>query len=113
MAKVRLVAGDTGPQLKLTITEDPSGTAVDLTNATGRFILRATGTTTVLLTKSLTINSGSGGDAPDGVCYVVWSAGDLNLSAGDYEGEVEITMPSGLVQTVFEPIEIRLRADFD
>jgi hypothetical protein len=113
MAKVRLVAGDTGPQLKLTITEDPSGLAIDLTAATGRFILRATGTTNVLLTKTLTINSGPGGDAPNGVCYVVWSAGDLNLTAGDYEAEVEITMPSGMVQTVFEPIEIRLRADFD
>lgn len=113
MAKVRLVAGDTGPQLKLTITEDPSGTPVDLTNATGRFLLRATGTTTVLLTKTLTINSGPGGDSDDGVCYVVWSAGNLDLAAGDYEAEVEITMPSGLVQTVFEPIEIRLRADFD
>jgi hypothetical protein len=113
MAKIRLVAGDTGPQLKLTITEDPSGLAVDLTNATGRFILRATGTTTVLLTKTLTINSGPGGDAPQGVCYVTWSAGDLNLAAGDYEGEVEITMPSGMIQTVFEPLQIRLRADFD
>lgn len=113
MAKVRLVAGDTGPQLKLTITEDPSGTAVDLTNATGRFLLRAVGTTTVLLTKTLTINSGAGGDAPNGVCYVVWSVGNLNLDAGDYEAEVEITMPSGLVQTVFEPLEIRLRADWD
>jgi hypothetical protein len=113
MAKIRLVAGDTGPQLKLTITEDPSGLAVDLTNATGRFILRATGSSTVLLTKTLIINSGSGGDAPVGVCYVTWSAGDLDLPAGDYEGEVEITMPSGMIQTVFEPLQIRLRADFD
>jgi len=113
MAKIRLVAGDTGPQLKLTITEDPSGLAVDLTNATGRFILRATGATTVLLTKNLFINSDQGGDAAQGVCYVIWSAGDLNLAAGDYEGEVEITMPSGMVQTVFEPLQIRLRADFD
>ena len=113
MAKVRLVAGDTGPQLKLTITEDPSGNVVNLTNATGRFILRATGTTTVLLTKTLTINSNQGGDAASGVCYVTWSPGDLNLAAGDYEGEVEITTSTGMIQTVFEPIEIRLRADFD
>ena len=113
MAKIRLVAGDTGPQLKLTITEDPSGLAVDLTNATGRFILRATGTTTVLLTKNLLINSEAGGDSAQGSCYVLWSPGDLNLAAGDYEGEVEITKPSGMVQTVFEPLQIRLRADFD
>jgi hypothetical protein len=113
MAKIRLVAGDTGPQLKLTITEDPSGLAVNLTNATGRFILRATGSSTVLLIKTLVINSGAGQDGSNGVCYVTWSSGDLNLAAGDYEGEVEITMPSGMIQTVFEPLQIRLRADFD
>jgi len=113
MAKVRLVAGDTGPQLKLTITEDPSGTPVDLTNATGRFLLRAVGAESASVIRNLTINSGAGGDSADGVCYVVWAAGNLDLAAGDYEGEVEITMPSGLKQTVFEPIEIRLRADFD
>ena len=46
------VQGDTGPQLRLTFTDEDTGTATDLTGATVKMHFRAAGETTLLYTKT-------------------------------------------------------------
>ena len=109
MAKVKLVQGDADQSLNLNISEFPSGQKVSLTGGSVAFKFRAVGTTNTLFTKSAQIGAGAG----SGDCTVVLSSADMsNLVAGDYEAEVEVTQQSGARQTVFDPIEFRVREDF-
>jgi len=41
-----------------------------------------------------------------------FGATDLDLDSGYYEGEIEITYPSGTVETIYELLNFKLRADF-
>ena len=82
---------------------------MSLTGGSVAFKFRAVGTTNTLFTKSAQIGAGAG----SGDCTVVLSSADMsNLVAGDYEAEVEVTQQSGARQTVFDPIEFRVREDF-
>ena len=47
----KYVQGDTGPQLRITLTDEDTGTATDLTGGTVRMHFRAAGSTTLLFTK--------------------------------------------------------------
>jgi hypothetical protein len=106
---IQLVQGDTGPQLQFTITETTDGSAVDLTGATVTLHFRAKGTTTVLFSRTATILSPN---APLGIAILQFNNGDLNLTTGEYEGEVEVVLAGGLRQTIYEPLEFVLREDF-
>lgn len=107
--KIRLVQGDTGPQVRLTFTDETSGDPTDLTGATGTLYVRLVGSTTVVITRALYINPAT---AVSGVAYIVWGAGDLNQDPGDYEGEVEIILGTGEKITIFDLLKFRIRADF-
>lgn len=109
MATIKLVRNDTAPQLRLTLTDSLTGAAIDLTSATVTLYLRAVNTTTLLLTRNATIQS----PATAGIAVVVWQPGDLDLEPGDYEGEVEITLGDGTVETIFTPLQFALREEFD
>jgi hypothetical protein len=39
--------------------------------------------------------------------------GDLDLDAGDYEGEVEIELQDGSIETIFTPLQFTIREEFD
>lgn len=107
MSTIKLVRNDTGPQLRLTLTDSLTGSAVDLTGATVTLHLRAVDTTTVLLSRNATIA------APlTGVAVIAWQATDLDLAAGEYEGEVETLLASGLRETIFDPLQFTIREDF-
>ena len=107
MSTIKLVRDDTGPQLRLTLTDSLTGSAVDLTGATVTLHLRAVDTTTVLVSRNATIT------APlTGVAVIVWQATDLNLVAGEYEGEVETLLASGLRETIFDLLQFTIREDF-
>jgi hypothetical protein len=107
MSTIKLVRDDTGPQLRLTLTDSLTGSAVDLTGATVTLHLRAVDTTTVLVSRNATIT------APlTGVAVIVWQATDLNLAAGEYEGEVETLLASGLRETIFDLLQFTIREDF-
>ena len=107
MSTIKLVRNDTGPQLRLTLTDSLTGSAVDLTGATVTLHLRAVDTTTVLVSRNATIT------APlTGVAVIVWQATDLNLAAGEYEGEVETLLASGLRETIFDLLQFTIREDF-
>ena len=107
MSTIKLVRNDTGPQLRLTLTDSLTGSVVDLTGATVTLHLRAIDTTTVLVSRNATIT------APlTGVAVVIWQATDLDLAAGEYEGEVETVLASGLRETIFDLLQFTVREDF-
>jgi hypothetical protein len=44
---------------------------------------------------------------------LAWQAGDLDLDAGDYEGEIEVTLGDGTIETIFNPLQFTIREEFD
>ncbi len=122
---VKLVRGDTRPQLKFTINDENAGAHVDITGATVVMKFRAAGTTEVLFTRTGVLLPGidlADGtvsyDAPydvDGAGGRVafdFAPGNLDLPAGAYEGELEVTFSGGAIQTVYKPVKFTLRDDF-
>lgn len=106
--KIKLVSGDTRPQLQLTITDETTGAAIDITGATVRMRFRAVGETTVLDTLIGIVTNG-----PAGQVVFNWNSTTLNVEAGDYEGEVEVTYQLGQgVQTVYDLLKFKVREDF-
>mgnify|MGYP003652620848 CR=1 FL=1 len=106
----QLVQNDTAPQVQATITKSHDGSVVDLTDATIRLKFREKGATTTLFTLT-------GFNVPDtnfanGIVLFLFGAGDLDIYEGYYEGEVEITYDNTTVDTVYEVLNFRLRADF-
>jgi hypothetical protein len=105
--KIKLVRGDTRPQLQLTLTNELDDTAIDITGANVLMRFRQAGSTTVLDTLTGVVTNGIGGKV-----IFLWNLNTLDVEAGDYEGEIEITFPSLEVQTVYELLKFRVRQDF-
>ena len=103
------VQGDTGPQLRLTFTDEDTGTATDLTGATVKMHFRAAGETTVLYSKTLYVNPGT---PTLGIAIVNWTTGELDYDAGTYQGEIEVTKASGQIETIYDTIKFKIREDF-
>lgn len=105
--KIKLVRGDTRPQIKMTLTNEITGAPIDITGADLLFRFRETGTTEVL-----DIINGVVTDGENGEVVFLWNEDSLNVDPGEYEGEVEITFPSGEIQTVYDLLKFKLREDF-
>lgn len=128
--KIKLVQGDTKPQIKCVITEESTGNIVDLGGSTALLKFRATGSTTVLFTLTGVLMPGLEDDDGNVTQYNVGEAyevpgsggrvvfrfqtGNLNVEPGQYEGEIEITfgVPNEGVQTVYTPLKFQVRAQF-
>lgn len=113
---VSLVKGDTLANLKISLVREDNGTAFGVdSNSSVRLYIRKKGTETLLDTvdKDDTLSTESQG-------LFVFKLGDAGkfltlstVSAGYYEGEVEITFSAdNTVQTVFETVTFRVRDDF-
>ncbi len=109
IATFNYVQGDTGPQLKLTLTDEDTNTATDLTGATVKMHFKASGATTVLYSKTLYVNPGT---PTLGIALVNWATGELDYDAGTYYGEIEVTKASGQIETIYDTIRFNLREDF-
>ena len=105
----KYVQGDTGPQIRVTLTEEDTGNAVDLTGATVTLHFRAAGEDTVLFSRGFYVNPDT---AEDGVAVLQWETDDLNQEAGAYEGEIEVVRNSGLRETLFDKLKFKIREDF-
>jgi hypothetical protein len=106
--RIKLVQGDTRPQLQLTLTDEGTEAAIDITGAVCTMKFRAAGETTVLDTLTGVVTNG-----PGGVVVFFWNSTTLDVPAGDYEGEVSVAFPNGGgLQTVYEILKFRLREDF-
>lgn len=109
MSTFYFVQGDDAPQLKVTLTRDETAAVIDTTGKTVVFKYRRKGGTTPLGTLS---DSSSAQQKEDGIAIFQWGTTDLDIAAGNYEAEVEITDSTGLVETVYELIEFSIREDF-
>lgn len=105
--KIKLVQGDTRPQIKVSLTEEDTGNIIDLTGATVTLHFRAVGGTAPLFSRAGVVTNAVQGEA-----VFIWQNGDLNLDAGEYEGEVEVYWSaSNARQTVYDLLKFRLRED--
>ncbi len=83
---------DTVPSLRAAL-ENGSGTAVDLTNATCNFHMRAIGSTTVVVDGVAQIVNEA-----TGIVQYNWVADDTD-TVGSYQAEFEVTYPDGTIET--------------
>lgn len=84
--------GDTAPSLRATL-RNPDGTAVDLTGATVRFLMRdrISGASRVTASASLVTPA-------SGIVQYDWQAADTS-TAGTCDAEFEVTFASGKIET--------------
>lgn len=123
--RIKLVQGDSRPQLVLSLNDDKTGASIDLSNATVRLRFREAETTEVLAT--LVADKIPGKVLEDGTvdftgpyalpgkggrCVINWTQQALDRTAGNYEGEIEITYSDNTVQTVYDLIKFKLREQF-
>lgn len=109
MSAIKLVQGDNLPEVTLTLTDRQTGDPLDLSGSTTTIVvkLRAATGTTVLST--LTCSKPNGGS--DGVVKFYFPANTLDIPAGNYQGEIEISY-NGQFLTVFDLLQFVLRAEF-
>jgi hypothetical protein len=106
--KIRLVQGDTRPQIKVVLTDEHTGAVVNITDATCLLKFRASGSTQLLDTLTGVVTNGLAGEV-----VFLWNPTSLDVDPGDYEGEIEVTFPLGAGrQTVYDLLKFRLRGDF-
>ena len=107
---IQVVKGDTGPQLRATVTRSDTGAAfVGSTNTNLR--IRKKGTSTIISTIPLdTVES----SLSAGSLVFPLSSFLTNSSTTDgfYEAEIEFTLSDGQIMSVFELIDIKVRDYF-
>lgn len=106
---IKLVQNDTGPQIQFTLSDESTGDPIDLTSATVVMRFREKDSDTTLFTRTCYIPNAT---APQGIAYLVWDEGDLDQTPGLYEGEIEVTFPDTMRQTVYDIQPFRLRGEF-
>lgn len=107
--RIKLVRGDTKPQIRLTLTNDETGAAINLTGATVTLHFRAFETDALLFSRLAYVNPEY---ATAGIAYIDWEEGDLDRDGGLYEGELEIVFADGSRETLYDVLKFRLREDF-
>lgn len=107
--KIKLVKDDTRPALVTTITDDTTGAPIDLTGCTVILQFRALGSTTLQAIVPGAVTDGPAGQV---TFYPASAPAMLQGDAGDYEGEIQITFADGQVQTVYDLLKFKVRADF-
>ena len=119
---INLVAGDTKPEINLTLkdsntavsgqTLDPDDSStwavIDITDPTIRVKFRLLGGTSILDTMTCVKVA----PFTNGECYMPWNADTLDVAAGTYEGEVELTYTSGAILTLYDRLKFKVRDDF-
>lgn len=126
--KIKLVQGDTGPQLVLSLTDRATLAPIDLSGAGTSIKLhfREMGSDTIK--ESIPCFPIAGYTDPDtgvttsaapydvagkgGRMAMNWTATALN-DAGEFEGEVEITFSDGVIQTVYDTLRFTVREQYD
>lgn len=96
MNVINLVQNDTGPDIKVALYDPVTNSPFDLSNAgtSVKMHYRAEGSPTVTTINGVKTNGGA-----DGVVSFAWPSGALS-EAGYGDGEFEITLNTGMKQTV-------------
>ena len=106
--KIKLVQGDTRPQIQATLTDENTGEPIDISNATCLMKFRAVGADVLTDTLNGVVLNG-----PNGVVVFPWNSTTLDCDPGDYEGEIEVTFPNNAGrQTVYDLLKFKVRAEF-
>ena len=114
---IRFVHGDTLPQLKLTISDSVTGTAVNLTDYYVYMWIRAAGSTQ---NPQRELSSEAGGSiiissqsAPTtGQCIIAWGVDDLKLATSSYEAEIELVHKNnGSRETIYDLLTFYVRGE--
>jgi hypothetical protein len=107
---IYLVQGDTGPQINIKVTRDGTGDAINVAGGSARLKVRKKGAETLAFTLTA---ADIGSSLEEGNLYFSLDGGQLSsIAAGNYEGEVELTLADSTVETVFEQVDIVIREDF-
>ena len=123
--RILLVQGDTLPSVVVSIFKDDLSAPLDLRGCTVLLKFREAGSDTIKATLTGTLlqgyDNGSGivntdppydlTDGRGGRVQFNWTAGALDTE-GSFEGEVEVTNGNALIQTVYEKLKFRVRAQF-
>jgi len=118
---IKLVTGDTLPELKFTLRDSNTAAVgqtlnpdnpdtwlpINVSGGTVRLRLREVGSNTIKTTLTCLIVDGAAGKVATD-----FPTGTLD-TAGTFEGEIEITFSSGGIQTVYDLIRLKVRSDFD
>ena len=107
---IQVVKGDTGPNLRATVTRsDTGGAFVGTSNCILK--IRKKGTTVVISTISL---NASASNLATGTLVFPLSTflTDNNTVEGFYEGEITFTLTDNTTMSVFELIDFKVREDF-
>lgn len=109
MSTINLVQGDTGPQIKVTVTREDTGAVVDMSGGTVRLKVRKRGSATLAFTL---IANDVGDNLSEGIAIFAFSEGDLDIDPGNYQGEIEITFSDSTIETIYETLDFFVREDF-
>jgi len=105
----KYVQGDTGPQIRVTLTNEDDDEPVDLTSATVTLHFREAGADTVLFSRQFYVNPDT---AANGIAILQWETNDLEVEAGTYEGEIEVVRGNGGRETLYDKLKFKIREDF-
>ncbi len=122
--KIKLVQGDTRPSLLLDLRDAATGLPISVTGAIPRLKVKLAGASAVkeVLTGvtlpgytnedgSITTSGPYSASGSGGRVMFTWSALALD-TAGDMVGEVDATFADGTVQTVYDLLNFKVRAQF-
>lgn len=104
---IRLVQGDTRPYISLKL-KDADGNPIDVSTATVVLKFRAAGGGSTLFA----IPCLKPGGGADGSVVIAFQPGNLNVSEGRYEGEIEIQFSSTDIQTIYRLLKFSVRSQF-
>ncbi len=102
-----LVQGDSGSQIKATLTREDTGDAVDLSTKTTLLKVKARNGSSVLFEIA-----GTNISASDGIVLYQFGTNLDTLEKGYYEGEIEVTNNDSTIESVYELIQFSVREDF-
>lgn len=106
---IRLVEGDEKPVIVLTLTDDQTGSPIDLSLATTVVTIKFRASGTTILLSTITTTKLSGGTT--GQVQFDFTGGVLDVVPGMYEGEIVIDY-NGAVQTVYDTLRFTVRENF-
>ena len=104
---IKLVQGDTLPVVTVQLTDSITGAVVDITGATVVVKFRAANTTVVLSTLAGTLVTPA-----SGIFSFSFPSPALDVDAGLYEGEVQVTFSGDGIQSAYDILKFRVREDF-
>lgn len=120
--RIKLVSGDTRPQIYVALYDKTSLTPIDLSQVELVMHFRAQGSTDTLATltgqklpgtvdpTTGAVNDSGANVGVGGRAVFSWAATNLNVDPGYYDGEIVLSFPDGTIQTIYDLVKFKVRA---